>query len=123
MIVFPVQMMKNIPEAMIQKIVLAHVNRIPGVKVWRMNTGSAQMRNGQWVDFGYPGQADLAGIFGPHGRRIEIELKSQKGRARESQVAYREMIESFGGVYLVARSLEAAVVPVCKILGVEYSFA
>jgi hypothetical protein len=42
-IVFPRQRMTEIPEAMIQKIVLAQVNRIPGVRLWRMNTGKARM--------------------------------------------------------------------------------
>jgi hypothetical protein len=120
-IVFPRQRMTEIPEAMIQKIVLAQVNRIPGVRLWRMNTGKARMPDGSWVTFGIPGQADSTGYL-RGGRRLEVELKTPVGRQSKEQKAYQRMIETGGGLYLLARTLEAAVVPICEAIGEEYVF-
>jgi hypothetical protein len=112
----------DIPEAMLQKIVLAHVNQIPGVEVWRMNTGGAYVR-GAWVSFGREGQADLAGLMAPSGRRLEIELKTKTGRQRDAQRTYQEMIERHGGLYILARTLREAMVPVCEFLGLPFELA
>jgi len=109
----------DIPEAQIQQIVLAHVNQIPGVEVWRMNTGGARTSTG-FVHYGEKGQADLAGLMAPSGRRLEIELKAARGNMRKDQIAYRARIERLGGLYIVARTIEQAVVPICKFLGLPY---
>lgn len=112
----------DIPEAMLQKIVLAHINQIPGVEVWRMNTGGAYVR-GTWVSFGREGQADLAGLMAPSGRRLEIELKAKTGRQRDAQRTYQAMIERHGGLYILARTLREAMVPVCEFLGLPFELA
>jgi len=109
----------DIPEAKLQEITLAHANRIPGVKVWRMNTGAAEI-GGSWVKFGEEGQADLAGLMAPSGRRLEIELKAKRGRLRAKQAEYGEMIEKHGGLYIVARTLSQALIPICEALGLPY---
>ena len=54
---------------------------------------------------GVAGQADLTGIL-PDGRRLEIEVKSDGGRQTEDQRNFQWMIERFGGVYVLARSLD-----------------
>jgi hypothetical protein len=109
----------DIPESKIQEIVLAHVNRIPGVEVWRMNTGGARTATG-FVRYGEPGQADLAGLMAPTGRRLEIELKAKRGKLRDTQEEYRERIERCGGLYIVARSLPQAMIPICDFLRLPY---
>lgn len=110
---------ENIPEAMLQSMVLAHVNQLPGVEVWRMNTGGAYQGK-RYIAYGEPGQADLAGLMGPSGRRLEIELKTPKGAVHKTQRAYRERIERLGGLYIVARSLGQAMIPICDALGLEF---
>ena len=110
---------EDIPEALLQSMVKAHVNQIPGVEVWRMNTGGAYQGR-QYIAYGEPGQADLAGLMAPNGRRLEIELKTPTGRLRATQRAYRERIERLGGLYVVARSLRQAMEPICDAIGLEY---
>lgn len=99
----------SIPEAVIQRLILARLNQLPGVHVWRQNTGVASM-NGRTVRFGLPGAADLTGLVA--GRRLELEIKTGTGRVRPEQRAYGEMIRRFGGVYAVCRSLEDALAAV-----------
>jgi hypothetical protein len=74
------------------------------MRLWRNNTGVARIGR-RVVRFGVPGQADLTGIL-PDGRRLEIEVKSADGRQTEEQRNYQSMIERFGGVYVLARSVD-----------------
>jgi len=110
----------DIPEAKLQEITLAHVNKIPGVEVWRMNTGGAYDASGRYVQYGETGQADLAGCIAPMGRRLEIELKAKRGRMRKAQIEYRERLVRLGALYVVARSLRDSMVPICEFLGLPY---
>lgn len=79
----------------------------PGVRLWRQNTGKAYPPGSdRLVTFGVPGQGDISGIVAPSGRRLEIECKSARGRQREDQEAFQRVIERFGGIYILARSVE-----------------
>lgn len=78
----------------------------PGVRLWRQNAGAARTRTGAFVRFGVPGQADISGIMAPTGQRIEIECKTENGRVSAAQRKWGAMIEKFGGIYVVARSVE-----------------
>lgn len=80
------------------------------MRLWRANVGVARIggprsAGGRIVRFGLPGQADLTGIL-PGGVRLEIEAKGAAGRQTEEQHAFQRMIERFGGVYVLARSVE-----------------
>jgi hypothetical protein len=77
----------------------------PSLRIWRQNTGGAKIK-GQWVMFGTPGAADISGLLLPHGRRLEIECKTERGRQSEDQKSFQAMIERFGGLYVLARSVE-----------------
>ena len=55
--------------------------------------------------FGVPGQADLTGIL-PGVLRLEIEVKGPDGRQTKGRRAIHQMIERFGGIYLLARSVQ-----------------
>jgi len=57
------------------------------------------------VSFGVPGQADITGLIAG-GRRLEIECKTDSGRQSEDQKNYETMIDKFGGLYVLARSVE-----------------
>jgi len=97
-------------EKRIQNAILREFGTRPDMRIWRQNTGVAKYpdKNGRKrrVSFGVPGQADLSGIL-PDGVRLEIEVKSPRGRQTKDQRAWQQMIERFGGVYVLARSVEA----------------
>lgn len=111
----------DIPEAVLQQLVLARVNQIPGVKVWRFNVGAFRdPKSGRLYKFGVPGQADVGGIMEPGGRRLEIELKSRDGRQSADQKLWQADIERYGGLYILARTLREAMVPICEALQLPY---
>lgn len=76
----------------------------PDMRLWRANAGVARFARRRVVRFGVPGQADLTGIL-PGGIRLEIEVKTSDGRQTPDQRAYQKMIEQFGGVYVLARTV------------------
>ena len=90
-------------ESPIQREILAAFATRGDLRLWRANTGVAR-RGNQFIRFGVVGQADLTGIL-PGGIRLEIETKSTTGRQTVEQRAYQQMIERFGGVYVLARSV------------------
>lgn len=84
------------------------------LRLWRANAGVGRSLDGERVvAYGVPGQADLTGIASD-GRRLEIEVKAHKGRLSEQQERFRDMIGRFGGIYIVARSADEAVVAINK---------
>lgn len=91
-------------EKAIQNEILRAFGTKRSMWLWRANTGVAQIGR-RVVRFGIPGQADLTGIL-PDGRRLEVEAKSVDGRQTEEQRNYQRMIERFGGVYVLARTVE-----------------
>jgi hypothetical protein len=91
-------------EKAIQNDILRAFGTKRWMRLWRANTGVARIGN-RVVRFGVPGQADLTGIL-PDGRRLEIEVKSPAGTQTEDQHNFQRMIERFGGVYVLARSVE-----------------
>lgn len=112
----------------------------PDVRLWRNNVGTGvpsgivaaavkALRSGDFssairilssrqVSFGIPGQADLTGIL-PGGIRLEIEVKSAVGKQRIDQQNYQRMIERFGGVYVLARSIDDVWTAIGKYIGVD----
>jgi hypothetical protein len=93
--------------ALVSAVLLALGQRTD-LRVWRQNTGALKDSNGRLVRYGLVGSGDISGILAG-GRRLEIECKVGKGRQSEHQRAFGEMIQRYGGVYLVVRSVEDAV--------------
>ena len=93
-------------EKQIQSEILDTFGRLPGLRVWRQNVGIALTPDGRRVvAFGQRGSADVSGILND-GRRLEIEVKSARGRQSKHQRAFQTMIEAFNGVYVLARSVD-----------------
>lgn len=92
-------------EAQIQHEILAAWGAHPRVRIARVNTGAATIR-GRLVRFGVPGTGDICGLIAPTGRLVMIEVKTATGRLRQAQEVMRRVIEAFGGLYVVARSVE-----------------
>jgi hypothetical protein len=98
----------------IQHAILSAWGATPHLRLWRANVGVGWFVNGQParrtdpgaypVKFGLEGQADLTGLL-TDGRRLEVECKTARGRQSEAQQRFQAMIERFGGVYVLARSV------------------
>ncbi len=88
-------------------------------RVWRNNRVKAMVtgRGGKprMVDAGIDGQADISGILAPSGKRIEVEVKAPGDRQSEVQKAFQAMIQSHGGIYIVATSVKQCLEEMQKI--------
>lgn len=110
------------PESVLQTAILRTFASRPDIRLWRQNTGRAipvwalsrlightitaeLIQRLPRISFGLPGAADDTGIL-PDGRRLEIELKSPTGKQTKQQLSYQRMIARFGGVYILARSVD-----------------
>lgn len=102
-------------EAVLQRLILARLGALPGVWVWRQNTGAAHTPEG-FVRFGLPGQPDISGIL-RGGRALFVEVKSEHGRLRKDQENFIARATELGALCVVARTLEDALRPVCEALG------
>lgn len=78
----------------------------PNVRLWRANVLVARTRTGQVVRAGVKGQADISGILAPSGKRIEVEVKTGGATTSEAQRNWRAMMEKFGALYVLARSVD-----------------
>lgn len=97
-------------ESAIKSGILAALRMCPRLKLWNAPCGVGRSMDGRRViRFGTPGMADLTGVLSPDGQRVEIEVKTASGKLEPSQVAFQQMIEESGGIYLVFRSVTEAV--------------
>jgi hypothetical protein len=109
-------------EKQIQSDIIRAVGTLPWLRLWRSHTGGA-WRQGRFITFGIPGQADLTGIVPvtqvlacPHcggelstpplGVRVEVEVKTPTGRQSDDQKNFQKIIERFHGIYILACSTE-----------------
>ena len=93
-------------EHSIQTQIMLEFGQRTDMKIWRQNTGVAKTLDGnRFIRFGVVGCADISGII-KGGIRLEIEVKKRTGKQREAQKAFQRMIESMGGIYIVARSVD-----------------
>ena len=87
------------------------------VRLWRNNVGALRDERGRLVTYGLcKGSSDLIGLrqvlIGPEhlGQTLAvfsaIEVKAPKGRLREEQRSFLELVERFGGYSGVATSVE-----------------
>jgi hypothetical protein len=79
---------------------------LKGVFHWRNNTGTFKTDRGGYYRFGMPGSPDIMCVVPPSGQLLGIEVKDTKGRLNENQILFRDRLESVGGRYIVARSLD-----------------
>lgn len=85
--------------------ILHEFGSLPTLRLWRANVLVARTRTGQVVRAGIVGQADISGIR-VGGQRIEVECKAGRGQQTEAQRNWQAMIEKFGGLYILARSVD-----------------
>lgn len=92
--------------------ILVQINRIPGVRAWRQNSGLFFTREGRGVRASVPGSADITGVVTCErgcGHRLEVEVKTPGVSQSEQQEAFEIMIVSRGGVYILARTVDDAI--------------
>lgn len=100
------------------KYLLVSLGGRSDVRVWRQNRGKVPIRNAdggktdRYFDTGgVNGMADISGIVLGEGWRLEIEVKSFKGRPSLAQKRWADFIVSAGGIHMLvsyndARTLE-----------------
>jgi hypothetical protein len=92
--------------------ILVQINRVPGVRAWRNNSGVFFTREGRGVRASIPGAADITGVVTCErgcGHRLEIEVKTPGVSQSEQQRFFEEMIASRGGFYILARCVDDAI--------------
>lgn len=72
-----------------------------GTKVFKDSSGKKQFIRGHKA-----GTPDLVGYFAPDGRWVGIEVKLPGKKQQESQVVFQKDVESKGGIYWLAYSLD-----------------
>lgn len=79
-----------------------------GALVINNKTGALYDRQGRLVSFGQPGSPDIIAIVPPNGRFLGVEVKTGQGRPSPVQKRWRAAVLERGGVYVVARCVEDA---------------
>jgi hypothetical protein len=81
---------------------------MPDVRVWPNVVGVFQrIKSDEMIRVGVVGSADISGIY-KDGRRIEIEVKTGNAKQSKEQKKWQIMIEKFGGIFILARSVDGA---------------
>ncbi len=107
------------PEAVLQRVALARLNAIPGVRVYRTNVVKARTQGGmiESLPVGHP---DIAGYAKSPSAKyafwIGIEFKATDGRVRPAQQVFCDRCARDGALYVFARTLEEAIDPVLEAL-------
>lgn len=74
---------------------------------WKNDTGAAKSMDGKRViRFGLKGSPDILGCL--DGLFFGIEVKTPTGEQRDAQKKFQAVFERSGGIYIIARSVEAA---------------
>lgn len=109
-------------EHVLQRLVEARLNLVPGVRVWRANTGAVAGED-RFVRFGTKGQGDLIGLVllpSGVGQHLEVECK-RPGKKQTTEQHLRQLeVERYGGLYILAHTCAQAMLPVCILLGLPY---
>lgn len=103
-------------EAEIQSAIHRALGSRADTRIFRNHVGKVQDAQGRWHTFGLaPGSADLIGWQSVEvtqdmvGRRLavflSVEVKTQTGRLSPAQENWRRVVESHGGIAVVARSI------------------
>lgn len=80
------------------------LSRVPGIRVHRQNVGNVRIHGTErrFRAGPPPGAADISGIVGPEGWRLEVECKVRGRLRRREQIAWAEMMDGLGAVYFLA---------------------
>lgn len=111
-------------ESDIQRAILTHCNRLPGVVLWRANSGAVTATykgKTRFIRFnGMPGMSDLIGwqqvrmMTADHvhhfvARVVAIEVKRPGAKLTPLQAGFLDMVRKAGGLAFVAISIDDVV--------------
>lgn len=102
-------------EAFVLHDVLKAWGAHPRLRIVRVNTGVGWFNDkgpcrkkdpgARPVHFNPKGTADVVGILAPTGRLLMIECKGPRGVQSPEQIIMQRVITTFGGAYVLARSV------------------
>lgn len=99
--------MSTQPETVISKQIRKALE--PHAVVFRGNVGTFKTIDGRFIDTGLPkGFTDLFGFRKTDGKMFFIEIKTERGRLREQQIIFADMVQQYPILYGVARSVDDA---------------
>lgn len=82
----------------------------PYAIIFRVNSGKVKMADGRYFQTGVPvGYSDLSGFRKSDGKAVFLEVKTDKGRLRESQKHFLKTMKQYPVIVAVVRSPEEAV--------------
>lgn len=90
-------------EQVFQNLLLVELSKIEGVRVWRQNSGRVVARRGGAVKGAPVGAADITGIVGPEGWRLELECKGAETRITARQLHWLDAMQTLGAIALSLR--------------------
>ncbi len=77
---------------------------------FRANVGKVKTMQGRWFDTGLPtGFCDLFGIRKSDGKVFFIEVKTEKGKVRESQIKFIKKMKDLNAIAGIARTVDEAI--------------
>lgn len=79
---------------------------LPGRVFWRANCGGLSI-SGRPMKGNPSGTADILGVL--NGRPVALEVKTETGKQRDTQVHWQAVWESAGGLYAIVRSVGEAI--------------
>ena len=79
----------------------------------RVTPGMKILADARPVRFGLEGAGDIVGHR--RGKAFQVEMKTLTGPQREAQIAFGEVWEKRGGIYILARSAQAAIEGISRI--------
>ena len=92
-------------EQVFMNAVLLVFSRIPGILLWRQNSGRYRVAypdgSTGWVQGAPAGASDLIGIVGPEGWVLAIETKrTKRDKLSRQQQSFAKAIHARGGIYV-----------------------
>lgn len=91
-------------QKLVDDLIFAFGSR-PDVRCWIRVVGFDEAKK---IAYGIPGEPDIEGIVAPYGRMLCIEVKSGNAVLSKKQKLRRDMLEKFGAIWILARSVEDA---------------
>ncbi len=89
--------------------IIFHYGSRHDFRLWPRVVGLGMLsQSKRLIKFGIKGESDIDGIFLFRGLGVRVHIEVKTGGARQSrdQKAFEMMIKKFGGIYIVARSIE-----------------
>lgn len=93
----------------LQQQIRLELGHEPDLVLWRNAMGVGVTESGTKQRFGLAlGSSDLVGILAPSGRFVALEVKTDRGRVRDEQKLFLDLVRGRGGFAAIVRSVDDA---------------